>query len=75
MGTYNTPKTLLVIDWNSSSVYSRVGNGAIRMLAGLNCIKGAFREDNSFSEGTEPSPINPMSDCCAAKMIKESNIC
>lgn len=69
--TYNTPMTFLVIDWNSSSVYSRVGNGASLILEGLNCIHGTLRKDGASEEWREV----PLPDCWAAKIIKESKIC
>lgn len=55
--------TFLTIDWNSSSVYSRVGKGAILMLEGLNCINGTLRDDDSSKEWTEEDSIFPLSDC------------
>ena len=62
--------TLFMMDWNSSSVYSRVGNGTIRIFDGPYCIHGTLREDSD-----EGSSISLVSDCWAAKIIKESSAC
>lgn len=71
--------TLLMMDWNSSSVYSRVGKGAILIFEGLNCVQGILRDDITPVECNGVSSIfslaMPVSDCWAANMIKESNTC
>lgn len=51
--TYNTPITFLTIDWNSSSTYSRVGKGAIRIFEGLNCVHGKFSKEGLLEEFDE----------------------
>ena len=49
--------TFLMIDWNSSSVYSRVGKGAIRMFEGLNFINGNLSEEALPEDCTEGRSI------------------
>lgn len=73
--TYSTPMTFLMMDWNSSSVYSRVGKGAILILEGVNCVHGTLREEGTPKVFAGGSSTFPVSDCCEAKIIKESSVC
>jgi len=45
--------TALMIYWNSSSVYSRVGMGAVPMFEGLNCIYGNISKEALPKDCTE----------------------
>lgn len=64
-----------MMDWNSSSVYSRVGNGAILILDGVNRVHGSLREEAAPEECNGESSIFPVSDCCEANIMKESSTC
>lgn len=58
--------TVLTMDWNSSSVYSRVGNGASFMFEGLNRVQGIFSEEfvTDGSEGDFASSLTEfVGDC------------
>lgn len=76
-GTYNTPMTLLTMDWNSSSVYSGVGNGATLKVEGLNCFQGLFRCECNEVESKDdcPSASELVISCCAANIMNESITC
>lgn len=67
--------TLFMMDWNSSSVYSRVGNGTIRIFDGPYRVHGTLREEGVLEDSDEGSSISLVSDCWAAKIIKESSAC
>lgn len=76
--TYNTPITLLMIDWNSSSVYSRVGNGTILMSEGMNCFQDRSSEEglsDDFDEGSMVIFSMSVWVCWADRMINESKTC
>lgn len=58
--------TVLTMDWNSSSVYSRVGNGASFMFEGLKRVQGIFREEfvTDGSEGEFTSSLPELVNDC-----------
>lgn len=55
--------TALMMDWNSSSVYSRVGNGASLMFEGLNRVQGIFSEEFVSNESQGDSSTELVTDC------------
>lgn len=57
--------TVLMMDWNSSSVYSRVGKGASLMFEGLNRVHGIRNEDFVSNESdTDSSLVTELvTDC------------
>lgn len=77
--TYSTPMTLLIIDWNSSSVYSRVGKGTIRILEGLYRVHGCLKDKcvpDKFDGGISTFSVATLAPVCwAAKIMNESNTC
>lgn len=76
--TYNTPMTFLMMDWNSSAVYSQVGKGAIRIFEGLNCINGNLSEEAVPKDCPDVSSIfweELVSVCWAANIMNASITC
>lgn len=76
--TYNTPMTLFTMDWNSSSVYSRVGNGTTLMFDGLNFVQGILsfvcnEVESRDGIGSRTSEFDIC--CCSANIMNESSIC
>lgn len=77
-GTYSTPMTSLTMDWNSSSVYSRVGNGASLIVEGLNCLHDILGGEGASIEckGDSIASVSNLDAVCwEAYIMKESITC
>lgn len=72
--TYNSPITLLIMDWNSSSMYSRVGKGTIFMLEGRNCVHDCWSRE-VFEVNSLSSLTILVFSCWATNIMKESKTC
>jgi len=71
--------TFLIMYWNSSSVYSRVGKGTILIFEGMKRIEGNFGKEgisNKTDIATSESPgILLVSVSCEVSIMKESKTC